>query len=153
MDSEGNRLAIHPLAHSINPVNSERSNNRNLKQKQNSGGHLMKFSKLAKTVCTGAMLATVATFSVVLPGVAQDVVPEANPDINDPTLTNDQPFGTDTDIVEEEEGFDWGLLGLLGLIGLAGLARKPEQRVQYRDPADTTTTTTGTSTGRSDYYR
>ncbi|WP_128255835.1 WGxxGxxG family protein [Falsirhodobacter deserti] len=35
--------------------------------------------------------------------------------------------------VEQEEGFDWGLLGLLGLLGLAGLSGR------RRDHTNTTT--------------
>lgn len=85
---------------------------------------------LTKVLWTGAAAATITTLSFTLPAAAQtDAVP-----------------GDDTAVVEDEDdGFDWGLLGLLGLLGLAGLARKPEERVQYRDPNVTASTT------RSDY--
>lgn len=96
----------------------------------------MKFSAFTKVLGTSAIAVSVATLSAVLPASAQvEPVPGGAPVIEE-------------GVVEEEEGFDWGLLGLLGLIGLAGLARKPEERVQYRDPNVDPSTTTG----RSDYY-
>lgn len=46
------------------------------------------------------------------------------------------------DVVEEDEdGFEWGLLGLLGLAGLAGLMRRP-QPVIHEDLNRTHATTT-----------
>jgi MYXO-CTERM domain-containing protein len=45
-------------------------------------------------------------------------------------------------VQEDDEGFDWGLLGLLGLAGLAGLMRRPQPVVHDIDR--TTTRTTGT---------
>ena len=94
---------------------------------------LSMFNKaLSKALCTGAAAASIATLAFTLPATAQtDTVP------GDTT--------TDTVVEEEDDGFDWGLLGLLGLLGLAGLARKPEERVQYRDP------NVPASTTRSDY--
>jgi hypothetical protein len=34
--------------------------------------------------------------------------------------------GARTDVRDDDDGFDWGLLGLLGLLGLAGLKRRNE---------------------------
>lgn len=33
---------------------------------------------------------------------------------------------TRTDVRDDDDGFDWGLLGLLGLLGLAGLKRRDD---------------------------
>lgn len=44
------------------------------------------------------------------------------------SLTSSTKAQTDVEpnitVVEEDDGFDWGLLGLLGLLGLGGLAGK-----------------------------
>lgn len=87
------------------------------------------YKALSKALWGGAIAASIATLSFALPVAAQtDTVP-----------------GTDTQVIEEDDGFDWGLLGLLGLAGLAGLARKSDDKTQRHDPTVTT------SAGRSDY--
>jgi hypothetical protein len=94
----------------------------------------MKTSKLAKKVWTGALTLCVASFAVALPVSAQAP--------GDTTGTTGTGTGTTATAVEEDDGFDWGLLGLLGLLGLAGLARRNnnEEPTRYRAPHDTTTT-------------
>lgn len=89
----------------------------------------MKFSILNKALWSSAVAVSIATLSFALPATAQtDTIPD-----------------DDTEVIEEDDGFDWGLLGLLGLLGLAGLVRKNDDRVAYRDPANPVATT------RSDY--
>jgi MYXO-CTERM domain-containing protein len=41
---------------------------------------------------------------------------------------------------EDDDGFDWGLLGLLGLLGLAGLLRRPAHAVVVDEDLPTTRT-------------
>ena len=40
-------------------------------------------------------------------------------------------------VVEEEDGFDWGLLGLLGLLGLGGLAGKNKNNSDRHEVSNT----------------
>lgn len=78
------------------------------------------------------IIALILAFSVAsaAPVVAQDATEAA-----------DQVTEQAEDVVEEDdEGFDWGLLGLLGLGGLAGLFRRP-QPVVHEDLNRTRTTT------------
>lgn len=102
----------------------------------------MKVSNLTKAACAGAFAITVAALPFAKPVSAQT-------DTTAPTTT-DPSIQTPVDTEDDDDGFDWGLLGLLGLLGLAGLARKPEERVQYRDP---NVDPAATSSTRSDYYR
>lgn len=55
------------------------------------------------------------------------------------------------DVVEEDdEGFEWGLLGLLGLGGLAGLMRRPQPVVHEDLNRHRATTTDRVGTHRDD---
>ncbi|TGN60132.1 hypothetical protein E4L95_10890 [Paracoccus liaowanqingii] len=49
-------------------------------------------------------------------------------------VTTTEPANAPPVGVEQDDGFDWGLLGLLGLLGLAGL------KGRQRDDVPTTTT-------------
>ncbi|NJO39743.1 MAG: WGxxGxxG-CTERM domain-containing protein [Cyanobacteria bacterium CRU_2_1] len=88
-------------------------------------------TNLFKAIGIGALSVGLTVLPFTLPASAQDA-----PGTDDTT----------TDVVEEDNDFDWGWLGLLGLLGLAGLAgRKRDDHTVYRDPNSTTTGTTGTT--------
>lgn len=123
----------------------------------------MKMSKLTKpflisAIAMGLITAPLALSSSAQTGTAPDTTSPTGttttPDTTGTTTTVPGTTGTTTDttitdVEDDNDGFDWGWLGLLGLLGLAGLARKPEERVQYRDPADVDPA----STTRQDYRR
>ena len=76
---------------------------------------------IKKLLRTGAL--TLSLFAVTLPAAyAQDTTTEVTP----------QVVETQPQVIQTDDGFDWGWLGLLGLLGLAGLAgrnrrdREPE---------------------------
>lgn len=101
----------------------------------------MKFSMLTKKLTQSVK--QVAVTSAIAVGLAVSVLdsPASAQQEVDPV-----PGTTETQVVEEEDGFDWGLLGLLGLLGLAGLARKQDDRpTAYQDPRTTTTRTDSTN--------
>ena len=79
--------------------------------------------RMKKLLRTGALVLGLSV--VVLPAAyAQDTTTEVTP----------QVVETQPQVIDTNDGFDWGLLGLLGLLGLAGLAgrnrrdRDPEVR-------------------------
>ena len=57
------------------------------------------------------------------------------------SLTSSVKAQTDVEpniaVVEEDDGFDWGLLGLLGLLGLGGLAGKNSSDRDRHEVRDT----------------
>lgn len=93
----------------------------------------MKLSHLTKSFFIGTIAASVLVLPLTLSASAQSPGSTTTPD-------------TTTSVDNDDDGPDLGWLGLLGLIGLAGLRRKPENRVEYRDPNVDPRTTT-----RSDY--
>ena len=70
----------------------------------------------------GALLAALTAASVMAPAMAQDPADDAV-GVND-TATVDR---------DDDDGFDWGLLGLLGLRGVLGRKRH-DVVVRDRDP-------------------
>jgi MYXO-CTERM domain-containing protein len=120
----------------------------------------MKISKLTKPFWISAIAMGLITAPLALSSSATGTAPGTTaPGTTDTTGTTTTvpgaadtttaPDTTTTTVEDDNDGFDWGWLGLLGLLGLAGLARKPEERVQYRDPADVDPA----STTRPDYRR
>jgi MYXO-CTERM domain-containing protein len=118
----------------------------------------MKISKLTKSFWVSAIAMGLLTAPLALSSSATGTAPDTTgttgtttaPDTTGTTTTVPGAVDTTTtDVEDDNDGFDWGWLGLLGLLGLAGLARKPEERVQYRDPADVDPA----STTRPDYRR
>lgn len=98
----------------------------------------MKKLPMAKPMWIGAIVLSIMTMPLTLSASAQ--TPTEPAPGTAPTTTEPAPTTT---VAEDDDGFDWGLLGLLGLLGLAGLTRRRDDRTYYRDPnVDPTTTTT-----------
>lgn len=88
-----------------------------------------------------AVVATMLSLGIVAsaPVMAQDATEVAG------QVTNQAE-----EVVEDDDGFDWGLLGLLGLAGLAGLMRRPQPVVHDIDRSRTTNPTVTRTTDRTD---
>ncbi|WP_019507784.1 WGxxGxxG family protein [Pleurocapsa sp. PCC 7319] len=70
----------------------------------------MNLARIYQLSGTGLLAISLTLLSLTSSVKAQtDVQPDVEPNIA---------------VIEEEDGFDWGLLGLLGLLGLGGLAGK-----------------------------
>lgn len=93
-------------------------------------------------IMRAAVIAVVLAFSAVAaaPVVAQDATQVAG-----------QVADEAEDVVEDDDdGFEWGLLGLLGLGGLAGLMRRPQPVVHEDLNRHRTTTADRTGVHRDD---
>jgi hypothetical protein len=92
----------------------------------------MKRNFLSKWLGAGALAMSLAVLPSALPAAAQTTEAPGNAPV------------FETEAAEEDNDFDWGLLGLLGLLGLAGLkGRKNDDHnaPRYRATDDATTTT------------
>lgn len=90
-------------------------------------------------VLRSALIAVVMALGVVTAGapvVAQDAATEV---ATEAAETVDAAADT---VEDDDDGFEWGLLGLLGLLGLGGLFRRPQpvvhdtQRSGFTSAAD-----------------
>lgn len=87
-----------------------------------------------------ALLLTSASPTLAQDTNTGDVMDVTTNDTVDVTTDDMDGVTTDSRVGDDDDGFDWGLLGLLGLAGLLGMKRREPDL--HRD------TTTGTTTDR-----